>query len=885
MKRLKNPYLITTLCTVLIFLVLFIGKGIYPFGNHTLIFGDMHDQITAFYYHFYDVFHGNASLMIDFSTSGGINFIGILAYYILSPFSLILLFFPREDLYLAVSIVIALKVLASALTCLYSIQVLGKKKCPFLLSAILALSYAFSGYSLILYQITPWMDAMYLFPLVLVGLKKVLDLEKPYLYIVSLTLSIVFSFYVSYMSLIFIFFLSFIYIFVYKDKKEWKKSIVALGISTVFAIGLSMFITLPSLLEITESSRLGFSLADVLNSKTGPLTDKISYFLPTAFLLVTVGLLLLDFRNHKKFLKWYFPSLLILGIPYIIEPVNKIFHFFSYAFFPNRYGYMMFYFLVLGALYYFTNASSHKEVRHRKLISVSMTLLCSSAAVILTVLYYEVFQDGVFKLTISKDNRLIFVVLFMCIAIMIGIVSAIYANRSSKMYGYILVLTMVHLTCNVYLYMGLGQYQESLIQPYQAMEEIRKTHQGGDFYRLKTNTSSLITNNGMVTGYFNLDHFTSLVNGRNLHTLKQFGYNSHWTKTYSKNGTLFADSLLANQYYLTANSLGEDWYEKIYSLEDYNLYRLKEDLSYGYFTDDIDFLEEEHTFDFQNRIYRALTGKNKDLFTIYRDFQVTNLDVLEKEGRTLFQIVDEEGTNYLEMNIPVGKRSAVYLEIFNSFVNTEDDAIYKRMKIYVNDQLYKSSYPIPTNNGSLMLGTFEEEVVNVKVEFRYDTELSYIEVGVLPKEEMISFVRDEKVQSSVRFSRNKIFVDVDSDEGGLFFIPVAYSKGYEAKVQGKVVPVEKVYDNFLGVKLEKGKSNIEFTFTSPGLKSGCLVSLATLFIMALGFRFQWYQKLVAHEKFGKFVEIVYLFLYFLALFLIYLVPTVCFFLSYFFYIS
>ena len=121
MKK-KKAYIYTSLIVVAIFLVLFITKGIFPFGKNSLIWGDMHDQITAFYYHFYDSIIGNSSLLVNFSTSGGINFIGVLAYYILSPVSFVLLLFPREDIYLAVSILIAIKVLLCSLTCLYFIQ-------------------------------------------------------------------------------------------------------------------------------------------------------------------------------------------------------------------------------------------------------------------------------------------------------------------------------------------------------------------------------------------------------------------------------------------------------------------------------------------------------------------------------------------------------------------------------------------------------------------------------------------------------------------------------------------------------------------------------------------------------------------------------------------
>lgn len=888
MKRyLKNPYFITILLSVVIFLILFIGKGIFPFGENTLIFGDMHDQITAFYYHFYDAFHENRSLMINFTTSGGINFLGIMAYYILSPFSFLFLLFSREDIYMAVSVVIALKMIVASVTCLYALRYFFKEKLPFLLSVVLALSYAFSGYNLILYQITPWMDAMYLFPLVVVGLKKVLDLEKPYLYIITLMLSFIFSFYVSSIGLLFIFFISFVYIFNCIKKEERKKSITALGITTVLAVGLSMIIILPSFMEILDSSRLGFDLLTLLNSKTGPITDKVSYFLPSAFLIVANLLLFLDYKKHIKFLKWYFPTVLLLGIPYIVEPINKVFHFFSYAFFPNRYGYILFFILTIGASYYFIEASPKKEENSKKrtALAITITLLCSVVAIILTYLNYSMFQEGVYKLTISKDRSLIFFISFVAITVMIGITSIIYSKKNNKMYYYILVISIVHILCNTYLYMGIDSKQEVIKKPYEAMNEISKTYRTGDFYRLKTNTSSLITNNGMVTRYHNLDHFTSLVKGDNLKFLKQLGFSSHWTKTYSKNGTMFSDSLVANKYYLTKAEPNDEWYYGCEEINEYNFCKFKKDLSYGYFTKNIEFNEDTHVFDFQNDIYRAITGKKDNLFEVYKSFKVNNLDVTKNKDRTSYKIIDNDAVNYLSIDIPVKDRSAVYLEIFNSFNNTDDDAIYKRMKIYVNDMLYKSSYPLPASNGSLYLGTFEEESVNIKVEFIYDTELSYIEVGVMDKEKLFNFIDEEKVDSTVSFEKNNVRVKVNSEKDGLFFIPVTYGEGFSAKVDGKIQKIVSVYDNFLGVELTKGNHEIEFSYVCPGLKIASVISISSLIIMIVLFSKGLYFKLLESSLFTKIIEYIYLGIYFIGFISIYLVPFICFILSYFFYIS
>jgi uncharacterized membrane protein YfhO len=291
----------------------------------------MHDQITAFYYHFYDSVYGNNSLLINFSTGGGINFLGILAYYILSPFSLLILLVPRDYIYLMVSVIIAFKIMACSITCLYFLRTYFKKL-PHLLSMLLAIIYAFSGYSLIMYQITPWIDAMYMFPLILIGLKKVLDLEKPTFYIITLTLSLICSFYVSMMVIIFIFLSSFIYLLVYKeDKEDRKKAIVSLGISTVISLLISSFIVVPSYIEISESSRIGFKLNVLLNSRTGPLSDKLSMLAFGGVVYAGLLLLLKNFKEHKKFLSFYFPTLLIVLIPLLIEPINKLWIFVFYA--------------------------------------------------------------------------------------------------------------------------------------------------------------------------------------------------------------------------------------------------------------------------------------------------------------------------------------------------------------------------------------------------------------------------------------------------------------------------------------------------------------------------------------------------------------------------
>lgn len=121
----------------------------------------------------------------------------------------------------AVSIVVALKIIASSLTALYFISKTFKKiKTPY--SILLSLLYAFSSYTLVLYIITAWMDAVYLLPLLIVGLKKILDLEDNKMYIIILSVCLVCSFYISFMILLYIILASLIYLYIYKKENRKK---------------------------------------------------------------------------------------------------------------------------------------------------------------------------------------------------------------------------------------------------------------------------------------------------------------------------------------------------------------------------------------------------------------------------------------------------------------------------------------------------------------------------------------------------------------------------------------------------------------------------------------------------------------------------------------
>ncbi len=885
-----KPYLLTSAIVLGIMTIIFLIKGIYPFGNNSLIWGDMHDQITAFYYHLYDSVKGGKSLLIDFTSSGGINFLGIIAYYILSPFSLLVLLIPRSDIYLFVSVIIAIKILMCSITCLYFIKKYYKKL-PNLLSVLLAIIYAFSGFSLMMYQITPWIDTMYMLPLIIIGLKKVLDIEKPTMYIITLTLSLIFSFYTSIMVIIFIFLVSLIYLFVYKEKKEArKKAILSLGISTLISLLIASFIIIPAYSQISISSRINSGYGDLLNSKTGPITDKLSMFLFGGLMYTGLLFLLKEYKKNFKYLTFYIPTLLIVLIPVIIEPINKAWHFGSYAFFPYRFGFITMFLLVMGACHGFNNYKEIKgiEIKKGKIISTILTLVISISTFIIMYVNYNNFQTAIETLTISGNHTLLLILVLSLIACIVGCFIVILLNKKLNKFSLILIsiLTITHIIVNTSIYLGMDKEQEILMGQYRELNSLNQAYKENDYYRIKNEADNMITNSSIVSNYHNLDHFTSLTDKNNIETLKKIGYSSSWVKTNSRGGNLFIDSIMANKYIINRKKTDYQYYDLKGTYGKLYFYELTKEPSYGYLLSKNDTIfDKENSFEISNSLYQSITENDDNIFEIKEDFTLNNIEAIKDSQYTNYEIIDPEMINYLEQDIKITGKKTVYLEILRSIANIDNLQIYRDFNIYINDKLFAQQAFHEDDNGVMNLGTYENKTINLKIVLRENIGLNNITVGLMDNVKYEKFIEEEKIDTDIKFYKNKIDVNINSEEEKILFLPLTYNEGYKATNNGKNIEILKVYDNFIGIKLSKGENNINISFMPKGFIIGLIISTVTLILTVIIIKTNLYEKLLNIKLLNNLAYYVYLVIYLGIILVIYIGLTLAFIISYFKYIN
>ena len=170
----KKKYLIPGLIVLIILLGVYFVKHIYPFGTDFVVWGDMHSQILPFYYKFYDIFHSGKSIFISFSGLTAVNLLANMTYYAMSPLTFIVLLFERSNIPQAVSLIILLKMVLSSITCSYFLNKIFPKLNTYY-TVLFSVLYGLSTYNLSLYIISEWIDIVILFPLLMVGLYKLLN--------------------------------------------------------------------------------------------------------------------------------------------------------------------------------------------------------------------------------------------------------------------------------------------------------------------------------------------------------------------------------------------------------------------------------------------------------------------------------------------------------------------------------------------------------------------------------------------------------------------------------------------------------------------------------------------------------------------------------------
>ncbi len=216
MKMKKQvPYIwFAPIITLGILLVIYAVNGIYPFGNNSTAFSDGLSQFVPFLSELSEKIRNGESLLFTWHSNNGINFWSIIAYYLASPLNFIALLFKPAEMDNAVTLLTIIKPVLAALT--FSIFLKHKYNKNDLSIVIFSVLWAMSGMFIGFYYITSWFDSLIYFPLVILGLERMMNGKSAWFYSLFLGLSIISNFYIGWMICIFCV-IYFVYLFISDD--------------------------------------------------------------------------------------------------------------------------------------------------------------------------------------------------------------------------------------------------------------------------------------------------------------------------------------------------------------------------------------------------------------------------------------------------------------------------------------------------------------------------------------------------------------------------------------------------------------------------------------------------------------------------------------------
>ncbi len=206
----NNSYIfISFFATAITMLIIFMCNKIVPFGDKTVLRMDLYHQYGPLFAELYERVKNGDSLIYSWTSGLGSCFLGNFFNYLSSPLSAIIFFFSHENIPVAIGVMVLTKAALSSATFTYYVK--KSLRSQSLATCAFSVLYAFCGYMLAYYWNIMWLDAMFLLPLLVYGIERIINHGKMRTYVTVLALSMFSNYYIAFMLCLF----SVIYFFYY----------------------------------------------------------------------------------------------------------------------------------------------------------------------------------------------------------------------------------------------------------------------------------------------------------------------------------------------------------------------------------------------------------------------------------------------------------------------------------------------------------------------------------------------------------------------------------------------------------------------------------------------------------------------------------------------
>ena len=796
---------------VIVMIIIFAQRGIFPFGEECFLRTDMYHQYAPFFSEFqYKLTHGG-SLFYSWDIGMGVNFAALYAYYLASPMNWLLILCPKQFIIEFMTILIVLKIGLSGLSFAWYLR----RHCKTMDFGIgfFGIFYALSGYMAAYSWNIMWLDCIVLFPLILLGLEQLVKERKGMLYCICLGVSILSNYYISIM--ICIFMVIYVIAQLILNPPESIRAFLEIGLRfTVYSLlagGMAAVVLLPEIyaLQATASGDIDFpktissyfSIFDMIARHIGNVGTEIGLdHWPNIYCGVAVLMFFLLYLGSRKISvkekAVYCGLLLLFFASFSVNVLNFIWHGFH---FPNSlpcrqsFIYIALMLVMCYRVYTCLEETPWKHVALAFWGSVSFVLLSEKLVDNSEQYHFSIFYVAVILLAAYAG------------------VLCLYKKSGLSLDAVLLVpllLLSLEAAVNTAVTSLPTTSRTAYVKDNEDVESLAWNIEADSFYRIEK-AGRRTKNDGAWMNFPSVSLFSSTANASLSDFFRALGCESS-TNAYSITGsTPLVDSLFSVRYGLYQDQQpagmpmelkgksGSQWlYENRYTLP--VAFMLPQDVETNWITD------SGNPASVQNDLCSVLDTDN-----------VLLENASNTEGKKLLFTAEATGDYYVYVtNKKVKEVSAVIGERSLSFDNVDRGYFLELGWILEGQEIRLESED--EGNPALQAQVWRLNPQGLQAVY-------------------------EKLNSNsialTSWTDTGLAGSITADEAGTMYTSIPYDKGWTVLVDGQVTETRALFDTFLAVDLQAGTHKISFSYKPEGLRQGAWItaaSAASLVVLAVG---------------------------------------------------
>ena len=834
-------------------------------------------------------------VMWDMSLGYGADILSTLNYYAIGdPLNLLYGFVSPKNTETMYDFMILLRMYMAGITFIMYARKMKKRSYG---TVIGALVYVFSGFCFRLGLRHPFfINPIIYFPLLCLGIEKIYQRERPYVFIFAVCVSAMSNYYFLYMLTIFAVIYAWIRFYKYTEENKMKNfflTILKFGMYYTLGIAMAAVILLPSVIGFLGNGRYGkgvdwkslivypgkYYLLFIENfigyGNMGSNTN--AGYLPIVGIVVLFTLFSQRMK-HKKYRVAFIASIIALILPIFGYAFNG----FSYA--NNRWAFALSFIVALltaemyprlfvmskrqqigigaGIIIYtvfciIVNASGEEILKNKGIMAA-----CGLIAVFYILLL--IFQ----RLGYDTQKRIVRVSMAILLLISVGVHG--YYRFDPKGYAY------------TQEFMDQGQAYRTLKEDNIRMlskvndPSVYRVHAEG--YRYKN--YGLINHLNTISGYYSITAkcVTDTIKGYDTLGMQ---YADKYKGVDQRLGLL---SLAGVKYITVAHnsqvakdvsSKGDVPYgvEKQSKKGNITLYKNKYALPFAYAYDS--YMTEQQ--------YEQLNGIGKEqamLAQIILNQHPADKEIQHNEQRNdpdiqtislpETRISSPKGKKYADITVPVEKDKETYLYfknlVYHGKKNGDDNFILTGRKgtkgILVTQNDVQQKIHIQSTFNPYYFGRKDYIVkINhqtskakekVRLNFLSPGEYEFDDISLItvPKKDVLARLKERKENSmkQIQYEGNHFRGVYHAKKDQILCVTIPYSKGWKATVNGNRTKIYKANGMFMGIIMKKGTQSVKLDYETPGLKIGAWISLVAWIGLGIyGLYFEKYRKKLLNQ--------------------------------------